>query len=202
MKVRVPGGSGGLFTSQIPIADGSGLVVASNVNGIANAAPTLGRLIFAPYFTGWGGKIDAIGISTTVAAAAGGIARVGIYNSRVAAGAGLFSRSPGTVFFDAGQIDTTVAPGTLLITGLNLIIPANQLLWLASVASVAAPTWRVAAAVTGMLPLNAALSGPASCQILNGQNAAVALPDVSGSNFNGPSNAPADEGLVFIRFVV
>lgn len=92
---------------------------------------------FVPFTAGTAGNIDRIAIETTVAAGAGGVFRMGVY-------ADDGNGKPGTLLFDTGNVDATVAAGIIAPTIAQFVNKSQ--LWLCAVNQVAQATVRSSSA--------------------------------------------------------
>ncbi len=114
----------------------SGLWITPDHTGRATSALALSRLYVVPFRIARATAFARLGIETTVAAAAGGVARVGVY-SELAAHNWPDALVAGA---DTGAIDTTVAPG--LLSAATAFQLASGLWFAAAVFQVALPTVR------------------------------------------------------------
>lgn len=104
-----------------------------NSGASGNFAPALNQLVAVPFLPGpGGGFFNAMAFDQIVAAGAGGLARVGMFNHNPATG------QPGQQIVDCGQIATDGANGVKVLPS-NFMLPPT-LFWGVILFGVAAPT--------------------------------------------------------------
>ena len=173
------GGLGGVNPCMVP--SHMGTFVLNNV-----AVGVLNRLMLVPFVFQAPALVNSIRINTTIAAGAGGIARLGLYIcDRVRA-------YPNTPLFDSGSFATDGAPGLLGPTGLTIKVPGPSIVWAGLVCQVALPTMSMIP-TTSVNPafglgIQAAAFQVITAAILDGIAGALPNPCTTGATLSRNSN--------------
>lgn len=103
--------------------------------------PTLNQMYAVPMEV-WSAALDRIFVEVTSAGTAGSVVRLGVYTPNATTGL------PDALLVDAGTIDGTSATAQEKTIALSSLVP-GQIVWVAAVAQVAAPTVRALSATNG-----------------------------------------------------